>query len=346
MRRGWALFVLLLVTACGTGETMPVSVRVVSTPEPTGVAKAKVSLPTPTPKATVASSSSSASAPAKAVAPVPAKKLPVPVPVAPAVGLGAYKKLGSWIDVFDHHDSAESIVPLVNKMADLGTKTLYLETARFSSETDIQMPKAVGAALDAAKGRGMKVVAWYPPNFVDVDLDVRRSVAAVKFRSPEQNRFDSFAADIEYTQGVPDDEKRNARTLDYSKRLRNAVGKSYPLAAIVIPPSSLEINPTRWPNFPWKQLAADYDIFMPMNYWTARSKDAKTARELTSYNVSQTKKLTGRPVHIIGGLGEHADGAQTEAYVKACLESGSLGGGLYDFRTTRSDVWDELRKLN
>jgi hypothetical protein len=320
--------------------------RVVSTPEATGKAKAEVSLPAPTAKPAKAEVSSAAAAPARAAAAAPAKKLPIPVPVAPAVGLGAYKKLGSWIDVFDHHDSAESIVPLVNKMADHGTKTLYLETARYSSATDIQMPKAIGAALDQAKARGMKVVAWYPPDFSNVDLDVRRSIAAVKFRSPKGNRFDSFASDIEYTAGVPDHEKRNARTLEYSKRLRNAVGKSYPLGAIVIPPSSLEINPTRWENFPWKEVGQLYDIVMPMNYWTARSKDAKTATELTSYNVTQTRKLTGRPVHIIGGLGEHSDGAQTEAYVKACLKSGSLGGGLYDFTTTRSDVWDELRKLN
>jgi hypothetical protein len=344
MRRGWALLLLLVVTACGTGEATPTSVRVVATPEATGVAKAKVSLPTATPRATQASSATS-SAPTKAAA-APAKKLPVPVPVVPAVGLGAYKKLGSWIDVFDHHDSAESIVPLVNKMADHGTKTLYLETARYSSKTDIQMPKAVGAALDQAKARGMKVVAWYPPDFSNVDLDVRRSVAAVNFRSPKGNRFDSFASDIEYTAGVPDHDKRNARTIEYSKRLRSAVGKSYPMGAIVIPPSSLEINPTRWENFPWQELKSYYDIVMPMNYWTARQKDAKTAKELTSYNITESRRLTGLPVHIIGGLGEHSDGAQTEAYVKACRDSGSLGGGLYDFTTTRSDVWDELRKLN
>jgi hypothetical protein len=51
-------------------------------------------------------------------------------------------------------------------------------------------------------------------------------------------------------------------------------------------------------------------------------------------------------VHIIGGLGDSADGAQTAAYVKAVKDGGSIGGGLYDYTTTKPDVWDELRALN
>ena len=51
-------------------------------------------------------------------------------------------------------------------------------------------------------------------------------------------------------------------------------------------------------------------------------------------------------MHIIGGLGENADEAQVAAYVRAARESGSLGGGLYDYTTTRPEVWDELQALN
>ena len=85
---------------------------------------------------------------------------------------------------------------------------------------------------------------------------------------------------------------------------------------------------------------------MPMEYWTALGKDTNTAYGITRTDIEKSKQLTGLPVHIIGGLGADADGKQTGAYVKACREAGSLGGGLYDFTTTRNDVWDELRKLN
>ena len=345
MRRGWALL-LLLAAACGTRDAgAPAAHRVVATPDPTGRADVSVTIPDPTPNPTRAAAPKPA-APAPVIAAAPAPKPVLQKPAAPVLGVTSFRALGSWIDVFDHNDDPASILPLVDQMADKGVKTLYLESARYSSATDIQFPKAVGAALDAAKSRGMHVVAWYPPDFTNVDRDVRRSVAAVKFRSPKGNRFDAFAADIEYTQGVPDAKERNKRTLEYTKLLRNASGATYPLAAIVIPPTSLEVNPTRWPDFPWSELKGSYNVFMPMNYWTAREKNPKTAEELTRRNVQETQRLTGKPVHIIGGLGEHSDEQQTAAYVKAARESGSLGGGLYDFTTTRSNVWDELRKLN
>jgi hypothetical protein len=115
---------------------------------------------------------------------------------------------------------------------------------------------------------------------------------------------------------------------------------------IVIPPTTLEKDTQRWPNFPWAELAKSYQLFMPMNYWTAHGKDPATATDLTKRNIEKTRKLTGKPVHIIGGLGDSADPKQVAAYVKACIESGSLGGGLYDYTTTRTDVWTELSKLN
>ena len=342
--------VLLVASACSTGGARPVAQpaahRVVATPEatrPVGKASVTVTIAKPTskPKATRAAAPDAPSAPAiKAAAPVPA------APAAPVVGLTAFRGLGSWLDVFDHTNDPSTVVPLVRSMHAKGTKTLYLETARYSTKGDFEYPKAMGAALDEAKKLGMRVIAWYPPDFKDVKADLQRSIAAIEYRSPGGNRFDAFAADIEYTAGVPDHAKRNKLTVDYSKTLRHAAGKTYPLAAIVIPPSWLERSPERWPDFPWKQVGSSYDLVMPMEYWTAIGKDPKTAYDLTKTDTEKTRTLTGRPVHIIGGLGQDADAKQTASYVKAVKASGSLGGGLYDFRTTRSDVWEELRKLN
>ncbi len=336
---------LLLATACGTGTAEPSAVRVVATPEPTGRAAVSVDLSTPKPRVRA-----DPDAAPQLTRDVPETRTTQPIVPAPvpriASGLGAFSALGSWIDVFDYDDGEHPLAPLVRSMANRGVHTLYLETSRFTAPDDIQFPKALGAGLDEAKAHGLRVIAWYPPGFADVAHDVRRSLAAVNFRSPAGNRFDAFGADIEYTQAVPDHAKRNERAIEYSSRLRAAVGNSFPMAAIVIPPTSLEANTQRWPNFPWSALAKSYQLFMPMNYWTAYGKDAKTAADLTRRNVEQTRMLTGKPVHIIGGLGENADASQVAAYVEAAIESGSLGGGLYDFTTTRPDAWRELTKFN
>jgi hypothetical protein len=347
IRHRLVTLVALLLVSCSS-QSAPHAQRVISSPVPTGRAEVLIELaptPAPLPKPARAKPKEQPVAQAAPAPPPLGARAQLAPPLLSSSGTASFRSLGAWIDVFDHSNDPKSILPLVRGVAKQGAKTLYLETARYTSETDIQFPIAVGAALDEAKKLGLRAVAWYPPGFADLERDVRRSLAAINFRSPGGNRFDAFGADIEYTAALPDHNERTKRTLEYSKRVRDGAS-GYPLAAIVIPPTSLEVNPGRWPNFPWQALAPFYDVFMPMNYWTAREKSPKSASELTKRNVDETERLTGRPVHIIGGLGEHADEAQVAAYVKAAREAGSLGGGLYDYRTTRAEVWDELRALN
>jgi len=329
--RKWLCLVALAFASCTTAlPTAPVAHRVVATPEATGSASVTVTFATPR----------------KSVAHVaPARAIVKPPPIIGA-DLSSFRRLGTWIDVFDYTNDPTTIRPLVAQMARVGTKTLYLETARSNSAGDIAFPASVTAALDDAKASGMRVVAWYPPDFANVGLDVRRSVAAMKFRTKRGNLFDAFASDIEYTQGVTDAALRSQRAIQYSRAVRAAAGKVYPLGAIVIPPTSLDVNRTRWPNFPWTALSQMYDVFMPMNYWTAHAANAATASDLTRRNVQETRALTGKPVHIIGGLAEESDISQVRAYVEAAQAAGSLGGSLYDFRTTKSNVWGELRRFN
>lgn len=343
MRKGWGLLLLLVLGACSTTPPEPAAQRVVSTPDVTANVDVDVDLPEATRSGTGDGPSRPPRTFASTPTPAPSRK---PTPPPPTARLAPFNNLGTWIDVFDHTADPASLLPHIDAMDKRGVKTLYLETARFSSQTDIQFEDAVGAALDRAKALGLNVVAWYPPDFADVKKDLKRSIAAIEYTSPEGNRFDAFAADIEYTQGVPDHAERNGRAIDYSKRLRSSVAKTYPLAIIVIPPTSLEKNPDRWPDFPWQRMGDLYDVVMPMNYWTGHGKNPETAQALTTVNIVKTKELSGRPVHIIGGLGEDVDNEQAAAYVKAARAAGSLGGGLYDFKTTHASVWDDLRKLN
>jgi hypothetical protein len=323
---------VFLAVSCSSSLTAaPVAHRIRVAPEPSGRGSVSVTFAKPT-----VPPSRRTAAPAKPIRPKP--------PV--TADLSSFRHLGTWVDVFDYTNDPSTIRPLVSQMAGLGVKTLYVETARSDSRADIAYPRSLAAALDAAKARGLRVVAWYPPDFTNVALDVRRSIAASKFRTPHGDRFDGFAADIEYTQGVKDAAVRSARAVEYSAALRAAMGKAFPLGAITIPPTSLEVDPARWPNFPWRALSAYYDVFMPMNYWTAHGKDASTAFELTQRNDEAVRALTGKPVHNIGGLAADADATQVHAYVNAAISSGSLGGGLYDFKTTGSGVWGELRRFN
>lgn len=269
-----------------------------------------------------------------------------PSVVAP-VGSGTlFSGLGGWIDVYDRTNDPASITPALEDMARNGVRTLYLETARFDSPVAILHPRTIAHAVEKSHALGMKVVAWYPPQFVDIEHDLEFSIAAINYRTPGGQAFDGFAPDIERMDVKPEQE-RTARLNQYSTRLRQAAGAEYPMAAIVIAWSSPYYR-SAWSTFPWAELKKDYSAVMPMAYHTGRSADPATARELTTFNTVEIAKLSGLPVHVIGGVADRFDAAQTEAYVTAAIESGSIGGGLYDYRTQadKPQLWEILRRLN
>jgi hypothetical protein len=194
---------------------------------------------------------------------------------------------------------------------------------------------------------GMKVVTWYLPHFADVDRDLRHVRALYEFRSGGQ-KFDGLALDIEWTSDVKDTGKRNDALLSLARRIRSLV-TSVPLGAIVLEPVLLEeVNQNYWPNFPWKKLADDFDVWMPMSYWTNRSSDSgwKDSFRYTNENIRRVRKnLDDRSaaVHPIGGIADQATPGDLKGFTDAAELRRSIGWSLYDYVTTSSSAWPQLR---
>ena len=66
----------------------------------------------------------------------------------------------------------------------------------------------------------MRVVAWYLPSLAHINVDLRKSMAAITFRSVAGSGVDSFALDIE-SRVVTDPTIRTARLMDLSQRIRD-----------------------------------------------------------------------------------------------------------------------------
>ena len=276
----------------------------------------------------------------------------------PAPGaLAPYEGLGTWVDVYDYvpgfQDPGEVpavTVESVDDMAALGVRTLYLQAAQDDARSpdDTVDRKLLGRFLRRAHEHGIQVVAWYLPRFTDVDADLRRIRALHRFRSRGQ-RFDGLALDIEWTQGVPDVEARNAALVDLSERVRELVGDRYAVAAIVLEPVLLEVvNPNYWPSFPWKQVQPHYDVWMPMSYWTNRREDSGY-REGFKYTEENVRRLRANLedddaiVHTIGGIGDGATAADYDGFVRASREADARGWSVYDFDTVATSAWPRLR---
>lgn len=271
--------------------------------------------------------------------------------------LAPYEGLGTWVDVYDYVPAFQDPGELpavtagsIDDMAALGVRTLYLQAAQDDprSPDDTVDRALLGRFLRRAHENGIEVVAWYLPRFVDVDADLRRVRALHRFRSRGQ-RFDGLALDIEWTEGVPDVEARNAALIDLSERVRELVGDQYAVAAIVLEPVLLEVvSPQYWPSFPWKQVQPHYDVWMPMNYWTNRQEDSGY-REGFKYTEENVRRLRANledddaVVHTIGGIGDGATAADYEGFVRASREAEALGWSVYDFNTVATSAWPRLR---
>lgn len=289
----------------------------------------------------------------------PAVEAPAPPPAAPARDLSIYRGLGAWVDGYDFGKPGTlDPATIVRELAARGVRTIYLQTGRWNLPVDVVDPGSMNVFLEVAHAHNMKVVGWYLPGFADNDMEIRRSLAVLNYTTPTGHKFDGFAPDIEDSRAVGKDSARfHGGIADYSRRLREAVGPNYPLAAIVVDAKNNKRAPTTWAGFPWPEIGAYYDVIMPMAYWTVtKQSNCGHQMDVASYMrevVQTTESHMGRKhtFHLIGGISDCHTVEEVAAFVNTSLELGVIGGSVYDFWTThnnpaRDQFWSQLSRFN
>jgi hypothetical protein len=263
-------------------------------------------------------------------------------------GTGGFRRLGVWVDYLDYGlDPAAA----VRDFAGHGVRTLYLQTARYSSPSDVLYPALVGRWIEQAHAAGIAVVGWYLPGYSEhLATDVRRTVAIARYRSPSGQRFDALAVDIEYQGASGSVAEFNAGVASHLARVRAAVGARYPVGAIVPAPLGMALNPPAWAGFPWPAIGRQADVVLPMSYWSYRH-DCPTnplhcPYRYTRGNVAEVARRTGLPVHVIGGVGDQVTTAGVNDFVDGAVDEHAYGGSLYDYRTTAPAFWPDLERLD
>jgi hypothetical protein len=231
----------------------------------------------------------------------------------------------------------------VDRMADAGVQTLYIQTAHTrSANRGVMEPARLERIIQRANDHGIHVVAWYLPTFEDVDADLQRLIASSELD------VGGLAVDIESV-AVPDAAERNRRLVELSTRLRDAIGPEKAIAAITPAAVQLQVvNPDFWPGFPWHQVAATYDVVMPMSYWTLRKGDLRNGRTYTDANLERTRASLGDadiPIVPVGGLAEDSTVADLQGMVASITAHTAPGGGLYDWATATPEQWETLSPL-
>lgn len=258
--------------------------------------------------------------------------------------IAAYRKLATWVDGFDfgaayqRNNAAPPITPkAIDDMAANGVTTLFLQAVRNDprSPGGIVDRARIGEFLLRAHRRGMRVVGWYLPTFVDVAADVANARQILDFEMLG-HRFDGVALDIEDVDDVKDVADRNQRLIDESKQLRAAAGTDT-VGAIVLPPVLTEVvNQSYWPEFPWRDLEPLYDVWLPMSYWTFRSA-ASGYHDGATYSDESIRRLRNdlgdqnAVVHAIGGVGDKVTIDEVRRFLESLSADRVVGGSIYDW---------------
>lgn len=263
-----------------------------------------------------------------------------------------FRRLATWVDTLDY----ASLTPetAVADMDARGVRTLFLSTARFNSGADFYDEALMGRWLDAAHQHGIRVVGWYVPAYGDMERDVRRSVAIGHYVSPGGQRFDALGVDIERfaSDGEVDHATFNASVVPHLRAVRART--TAVVAAIV--PSPFGTDPgNRWEGFPWTGVGANAEVVVPMVLWSFRgsSSDPFAAAEVYAWvreQVDRTQALTGRRVHVEGGVPTEGRTPVTSeritAFVDASRDAGAIGASQYDYEVTSSWMWPFLDDVN
>jgi len=267
-------------------------------------------------------------------------------PAPRTASIEAYRGLGAWVDLYDAKAWRDPGAAVRN-MAAHGVRTLYIETSNSGSAFALKDSWRLAVFIQEAHTRGMRIVAWYLPSLKRPERDYRRIAAAVAFRTPEGETFDGFALDIEAST-VRSVTKRNHAVVALSQRIRALVGDTCPLGAITPSPSALAKKRGYWDRFPYRSLAAVYDVFLPMGYYTYHGHGPAAALVDTRANIRELRAQPGcstMPIHLVGGLSGDSSTAEVRAFVRGSNEGGVQGASLYDWATTTRQQWHELGGL-
>jgi hypothetical protein len=282
----------------------------------------------------------------------------------------AYEGYGAWVDAFDYSPNYSAPDPpdltpaVVDDMASQGVRTLFLQATRLDDRTPglLEDRWLLAEFLLRAHQRGVRVVGWYLPEWVDDGGDLQRLEAVSRF-AVLGHRFDGVGVDIEYTADGLEPEERSARLVALSQAFR-ASSADDAIGAIVLPPVQIEvINAQFWPQFPWGAIEPYYDVWLPMSYWSFRRQDSgyKNGYTYSEESIRRLRNNLGDQqalVHGVGGIGA-VDGVDDdptpeeplasiddlEPFSRSLRDTGAIGGSIYDWWTMEPAARQRLSDL-
>jgi hypothetical protein len=244
---------------------------------------------------------------------------------------------GMWIWQVRHTEGGDADA-IVDRAKKTGLSHIYVRMG--SSWDGFTAGPFLDELLPEAHAEGIRVYGWDFPRLLSVPYDVARASAAATYRTPEGHGIDGFAADIETAA-----EGTNITALgaaEYGEGLRQAVGTTLPLIAVVPRPSASR-------PYPYAAVVEEFDAIAPMVYWLNREPGADVAgamRDLRGFE---------KPVFPIGQAydGEAEGGrrgvpprAELLRFVDVAAEYGAAGVSFWSWQAANQEAWDAIAEAD
>ncbi len=200
-----------------------------------------------------------------------------------------------------------------------GIRNIFIQTSRSNTDA-VCNPAGLSRLLSAAHRYQMRVIAWSFDELTNPNADADKVIAAANFRGDQGDKVDAVAANME--------KDLNAEKIkQFCGRVRQSLGSSYPLIAVVYSPLN---HAAPVASTPWPVLADCFSVLAVMSYWHSRY----TNNEAYQYTLSSIKRirvLTGKAdvdIHVIGdGMG--TDSRSINQFLLACKAGAATSASLY-----------------
>jgi hypothetical protein len=220
---------------------------------------------------------------------------------------------------------------IVQRAVDVGLTHLYVRTG--SSWMGFYAQNFLNRLLPVAHKAGIRVYGWDFPNLRDWRVDADRSIAAIRYTTPDGHRIDGFAADIET--GGEGTNLSPAGALAYGTALREGVGYGYPLIAVVPRPSAAYQG-----SYPYPHVVAQFDAIAPMVYWINRNPVSDVVGAL------QYLRRFGKPLLPVGQAYDGGRGLPRRndilAFSEAAERGHAAGVSYWVWQTASQEIWDAV----
>jgi hypothetical protein len=237
---------------------------------------------------------------------------------------------GVWVNVWNYPKDTNAFI---SRLKTYNIDTVYLQINR--STTDVFKDKAgVDALLQAAHQVNIKIIGWSYCYLKDINADAKKFTEPALYTSPEGQKLDGMAADIE--------ENTNLWAVrSYTEKIKSKLPKDYPLIAIVYSPRIKSV-------YPWEYIASNWDILMPMTYWHGlKNRNQETVYNFVKDSISQLRALTKKDdlkIHLITD-GDRTSTEELKTSLKAARDLNvNAGISIYPEHLASDEMLNALAK--